>query len=74
MLPRFTNASARDSGIDLQDVRFIVLDHFPFRLVYAVEDSAIRIIAVAHQKRRPDYWRGHVEEPRPEYAILQRAA
>ena len=57
-----------------QDVRFIVLDRFPFRLVYAVEDSAIRIIAVAHQKRRPDYWHGRVEDPRPTYAILGRAA
>jgi toxin ParE1/3/4 len=58
----------------LRDIRFIVLDRFPFRLVYAVEDSAIRIIAVAHQKRRPNYWRGRVEEPRPTYAILEQAA
>ena len=54
--------------------RVIVLNHFPFRLVYALEDSGIRIIAVAHQKRRPDYWRGRVDEPRPAYAMLQQAA
>ena len=49
--------------------RVAVLNRFPFRLVYALEGSGIRIIAVAHQKRRPDYWRGRVEEPRPIYAI-----
>jgi toxin ParE1/3/4 len=52
-----------------QDFRFVVLDRFPFRLVYAVEQSVIRIIAIAHQKRRPDYWHGRVEEPRPAYAL-----
>jgi toxin ParE1/3/4 len=54
--------------------RFFLLFQFPFRLVYALEDSGIRIIAVAHQKRRPDYWRGRVEEPEPKYAILRQAA
>jgi toxin ParE1/3/4 len=56
------------------DRRVIVLNRFPFRLVYVLEDSGIRIIAVAHQKRRPDFWRGRVAEPRPGYAILQQAA
>ena len=32
-----------------EDRRVIVLNRFPFRLVYALEDSGIRIIAVAHQ-------------------------
>jgi len=54
--------------------RSIVFDRFPFRLIYSLEDSVIRIIAICHQKRRPDYWRGRVEEPRPEYAVLQQAA
>ena len=57
-----------------KDRRVIVLKRFPFRLVYAVEDSGIRIIAVAHQKRRPGFWRGRIAEPRPMYAILPRAA
>jgi hypothetical protein len=47
---------------------------FSFRLIYSLEDLVIRIIAICHQKRRPDYWRGRVEEPRPRYAILQQAA
>ena len=54
--------------------RSIVLNRFPFSLMYELEDTGVRILAVAHQKRRPDYWRGRVEEPRPWYAILPRAA
>ena len=57
-----------------QNLRSIVLDRFPFRVIYSLEDFGIRIIAVAHQKRRPDFWRTRVEEPRPRYAILRQAA
>jgi hypothetical protein len=31
---------------------------FPFSLVYSVRPTEIRLLAVAHQKRRPFYWRG----------------
>lgn len=30
--------------------------HFPFYLVYVEEPSWVRVIAVAHNKRRPGYW------------------
>lgn len=30
---------------------------FPYNLVYAVYPDRIRIVAFAHQKRRPFYWR-----------------
>ncbi len=30
---------------------------FPYSLVYSVRPNEIRIVAVAHQKRRPFYWR-----------------
>jgi plasmid stabilization system protein ParE len=30
---------------------------FPYNLVYAVYPERIRIVAFAHQKRRPFYWR-----------------
>ena len=29
---------------------------FPYALIYAVEDSEIRIYAFPHRRRRPDYW------------------
>ncbi len=31
---------------------------FPYSLVYSVRPDEIRLLAVAHQKRRPFYWRG----------------
>lgn len=30
---------------------------FPYRVVYFVDDDILRIVAVAHSKRRPGYWR-----------------
>ena len=37
-------------------VRKRVVRKFPYNLLYSVEDEYIFILAVAHHKRRPDYW------------------
>ena len=37
--------------------RLMPLRRFPFSLLYRVEGDEIRISAVAHQRRRPGYWR-----------------
>jgi toxin ParE1/3/4 len=37
--------------------RLMPLQRFPFSLLYRVEGEHIRISAVAHQRRRPGYWR-----------------
>ena len=34
-----------------------VLRRFRFTLIYAIESDVIRIVAVAHESRRPGYWR-----------------
>jgi len=34
-----------------------VLSRFPYGLIYAIEQDRIRIMAIAHYKRRPEYWR-----------------
>ena len=34
------------------------LVRFPYFLVYSVLSEELRLLAVAHQKRRPFYWRG----------------
>ncbi len=33
------------------------LHRFPFYLVYTIEDDSIIVLATAHQRRRPGYWR-----------------
>ena len=37
--------------------RRILLEHFPFTLYYRVREELVTVVAVAHQKRRPGYWR-----------------
>jgi hypothetical protein len=40
-----------------QHHRRLALRRFPFGLVYRVSSSMVQIVAVAHQRRRPGYWR-----------------
>jgi len=40
------------------EVRRKVLHKFPYSVLYSVRPDEIRILAVAHQKKRPFYWRG----------------
>jgi hypothetical protein len=35
----------------------VVLRRFPFSLIYAQQLGKVFILAVAHQRRRPGYWR-----------------
>ncbi len=37
-------------------VRRRLVRRFPYSILYAVEDSEIIVLAVAHQSRHPDYW------------------
>lgn len=37
--------------------RRFILRRFPFNIVYCLFPDHIFIMAVAHQRRRPDYWR-----------------
>ena len=39
------------------EVRRKLLGRFPYGLLYAIEPDRLRIVAVAHHKRRPGYWR-----------------
>jgi plasmid stabilization system protein ParE len=39
-----------------QGTRRYFLRHFPFAVIYRVEESRLLIVAVAHARRRPGYW------------------
>ena len=39
-------------------IRKRTLMGFPYSLIYSLRPDEIRILAVAHQKRRPFYWHG----------------
>ena len=42
------------------DLRRILLNRFPFSLIYAVSEDGIVIVAVAHDGRAPEYWRSRL--------------
>ncbi|OGT72179.1 MAG: hypothetical protein A2W76_04990 [Gammaproteobacteria bacterium RIFCSPLOWO2_12_47_11] len=43
-----------------EQLRSFVLGGFPFSLIYSLEQDKIWIVAIAHQKRRPGYWRKRI--------------
>ena len=38
------------------EVRHKLLIRFPYSILHVIEPDRIRVVAVAHQKRRPGYW------------------
>ena len=42
-------------------LRRFVLVRFPFTLYYSVTGDVLRIEVLAHQRRRPGYWRSRVD-------------
>ena len=37
------------------------LKRFPLHAIYRVQATRIVVLAVAHQRRRPDYWVGRID-------------
>ncbi|MGA2022943.1 MAG: type II toxin-antitoxin system RelE/ParE family toxin [Candidatus Sulfotelmatobacter sp.] len=44
----------------LHGTRRLVMQRFPFSIIYLDDPDLITIIAVAHSKRRPGYWEGRL--------------
>jgi toxin ParE1/3/4 len=47
----------------LLGTRRYVFTTFPYSIVYLADDDLVNIIAVAHDKRRPGYWRKRILRP-----------
>src|SRR5437762_6292396 len=43
------------------NLRKLVLIRFPYFLIYSFTTDLLRIVAVAHTRRRPGYWRSRTE-------------
>ena len=41
----------------VRDIRSVPLRRYPYSIHYRLERELIRIIAIAHHRRRPGYWR-----------------
>ncbi len=55
----FACQSYDDPAVDT-DVRRFVLTRFPYTIIYTVEPAIITVVAVAHTKKVPGYWKGRV--------------
>jgi len=49
--------SADTWPMDEDGVRRHVLSHFPYTVHYEVAGTLVVVLAVAHQRRKPGYWR-----------------
>jgi toxin ParE1/3/4 len=45
-------------------VRRKQMSRFPYALFYVIDPDALYVVAVAHERRHPDYWKYRLEEPR----------
>ena len=60
-LKRTVSLAARQPGIGSpgsHGTSRLYLKRFPYTLIFRVEGESVRVIAVAHQSRRPGYWDG----------------
>ena len=48
-------------NIKQSQVRNYILDRFPYSIYYRVFSDHIRILAIKHHSRHPDYWRYRLE-------------
>jgi plasmid stabilization system protein ParE len=48
----------------LAGTRRYVFPTYPYSLVYFVEGDVIKVVAIAHDKRRPGYWRRRLHQRR----------
>jgi plasmid stabilization system protein ParE len=44
-----------------ENLRTIKMGDYPFNLIYRITPHFIKVYAVAHEKRRPGYWRRRVK-------------
>ena len=44
----------------LEQFHRLILKQFPYNIIYRVHHDFIEIIAIAHQKRKPLYWKNRV--------------
>lgn len=45
-----------------------ILDEFPFALIYKIKGEQLRVVAIAHNRRHPDYWRTRMAESASRYS------
>jgi toxin ParE1/3/4 len=63
MISKRPRAFALEAGVPAgYEVRSLMFDRFPYRLIYRVDAASVVLIALAHSARRPGYWLGRLGE------------
>jgi plasmid stabilization system protein ParE len=44
-------------------VRRVLLERFPYAVIFIEQLDAVHVLALAHHKRRPGYWRERLHRP-----------
>lgn len=43
------------------DLRRSLLSKFPYSIIYVIEPDDLLVIALAHQRRRPEFWKERID-------------
>jgi toxin ParE1/3/4 len=54
-------ASPQLGPIGVHGTRKFLLQRFPFAIVYRELPTTVQVLAVAHLRRRPNYWKGRLQ-------------
>jgi hypothetical protein len=54
----FPRLQVTDASVE---IRRALLERFPYAVVFLVQEREVRVLAVAHAKRRPGYWLTRVQ-------------
>lgn len=61
-LDRWPHAGVAIPGLPVElEVRRVPVSRYPYHIVYLLATDAIRILAVAHDRRMPGYWRSRLD-------------
>lgn len=58
----FILAHPRSGPVVSPNIRRRIVRRFPFGILYAIDNEKIVVVAVAHLKRRPGYWKERIGE------------
>ena len=47
---------------ELPNIRRMVVDRFPYKIIYMLHNAEIIILAIAHSHRMPVYWKKRAEK------------
>lgn len=60
---RWPLAGAAIRGLRIaSEVRRVPVERFPYHLIYVLSADAIRILAIAHDRRMPGYWQSRLNQ------------